>query len=172
MLHWCSFIIVTRDVCCRFTFGGSKLYSESNHKNNNHSSTSAPFETFFFCFPKQQRNRNKWLTLLFLCVYIPLQKYTVPKNETLRYRLGLDRPTPMPAGTQRSEVRRWEHVRCPPQFSLLEWVLTEVSVCISLFAFPHRHTASGSGCSWRRQHRRVRAGVSRVHRASVLVTTL
>ena len=31
-------------------------------------------------------------TLFFLYRYIPLQKYTVPKNEKLRYRLGLTDP--------------------------------------------------------------------------------
>ncbi|TNN39701.1 hypothetical protein EYF80_050145 [Liparis tanakae] len=46
--------------------------------------------------------------------YSPLQKFTVPKSEKLRYRLGRAE-TPTPPGTPRSEVRGRHGL---PQFSL------------------------------------------------------
>lgn len=66
--------------------------------------------------PLSKENRMKWTTLFFFCYgYIPLQKYTVSKNETLRYRQGLGEETPMPTVT-----RRWMSCPCLPQFSLIE----------------------------------------------------
>lgn len=44
-----------------------------------------------YTHPLSKENRKKWLTLHFYR-YIPLQKYTVPKNETLRYKLVFARP--------------------------------------------------------------------------------
>ena len=54
----------------------------------------------------KKKNGDSLITLFFsfLYRYIPLQKYTVPKDEKLRYRPG-PTETPMPSGTQRSEVR-------------------------------------------------------------------
>lgn len=44
------------------------------------------------------KNMDNLITLFFLNRYIPLQKYTVPKNEKLRYRLGLTERPQCPLG--------------------------------------------------------------------------
>lgn len=68
--------------------------------------------TFFFCYR-----------------YIPLQKYTVPKNEKLRYRLGLAERPPMPSGALKVRGQVMTHPR-PPQLSLSKREQAEARVCV------------------------------------------
>lgn len=89
---------------------------------------------------KQGQLNNTFLCfLLLLYRYIPLQKYTVPKNEKLRYRLGLaGRPQFPPehrgqrSGDDTSVLLPVQPVRARTGRGLCVVCLVCVIVCLSL----------------------------------------
>lgn len=98
-------------------------------------------------------------TLFFLYRYIPLQKYTVPKNEKLRYRLGLTERPQCPLGHEGQ--RSGDDTSAPSPVQSVrartgrgQYVCVCVCVYVSVFfssVCPRWPTDSGSGCSHRQR---------------------
>lgn len=107
------------------------------------------------------KNGDNLITLFFfLYRYIPLQKYTVPKNDKLRYRPGLTERPQCPLGHEGQ--RSCDDTSAPsPVQSVSARTRRGQCVCVCLCVFvifftivcPRWPTESGSGRSQRRKRR-------------------